>query len=76
MTSRICKTLNIENKTNEQLFHVFELFSLELVHIRIGIVKEHELSLLANMTTLLNLKRYVFLFLSIVCFSKGQLIFF
>lgn len=52
MTSRICKTLNIENKTNEQLFHVFELFSLELVHIRIGIVKEHELSLLANMTTL------------------------
>lgn len=76
MTSRICKTLNIENKTNEQLFHVFELFSLELVHIRIGIVKEHELSLLANMTTLLNLKRYVFLFLSIVCFSKGHLIFF
>lgn len=69
MTGRIGKTLNILNNTKEQLFHVFELFSLELVHIRIGIVKERELSLPANITTLLNLKRSVFLFL------KGKALF-
>lgn len=63
------------NKTNEQLFHVFELFSLELAHIRIGIVQEHALSLPVNIATLLNLKSSVFLFLSIFCFSEADLIF-
>lgn len=76
MTSHICKTLNIVNKTNKQLFYVFELFHLKLVHIRIGIVKKHEFSLPANIVTLLYLKRSLFLSLCIVCFSKTPPIFF
>lgn len=54
MTSRICKTVTIVNKTNTKLFHVFELVSLKLVNIRFGTVKEYDLSFPANMITLLN----------------------